>query len=160
MRPWSHSTLMHKPRWGFPPISYDRIFSQNVQHIIFSYLFNNTWSNWARNASFILSNFYLVLGMKIKVFQQIIIIFFLKNKLGPIFVQKSLQGALIRTGQKSFFCKSGRARIGRATLFWCFQEGRDFLFGFFDFYSFLNRFVFKQAFFGKNWTGEKCLGEK
>ena len=31
-----------------------------------------------------------------------------------------IHGAFIRTGQKTFFCKSGRARIGRATLFWCF----------------------------------------
>ena len=33
-------------------------------------------------------------------------------------------GALIRTGQrtgqKSFFCKSEQARIGQATIFWCF----------------------------------------
>ena len=50
-----------------------------------------------------------------------------KNK---IIVTPFLQGALIRTGQKTFFCKSGWARIGRATLFWCFL-GRARIFSIF-----------------------------
>jgi len=36
--------------------------------------------------------------------------------------------------------KSGQARIGQATIVWCFLGQAIIFFGFFDFYSFLNRF--------------------
>jgi len=47
---------------------------------------------------------------------------------GPLYYRGALIRTGQRTGQKSFFCKSGQARIGQATILWCFQ-GRDFLFG-------------------------------
>jgi len=61
-----------------------------------------------------------------------------------IFVFSHIQGGATRTGQrtgqKPFFCKNGQARIGQATLFWLFLGQARKFFGFFDFYSFLNRF--------------------